>query len=75
MRRYGLDQQQAEVALVAQQGGLCDICGRLRRLIVDHDHRTGAARGMLCSPCNVRLEGTIDHPERWLRKAEAYATR
>lgn len=38
------------------QGERCAICrwatGASRRLSVDHDHRTGRARGLLCRPCN-----------------------
>lgn len=41
------------------QGGLCAICrranGHSRKLSVDHDHKTGKARGLLCRPCNDLL--------------------
>jgi len=46
----GLTVGQYEELLEAQGGG-CAICGnppKTRRLDVDHDHRTGAIRGLLC---------------------------
>lgn len=47
--------------LMIEQGGKCAICGtsdpkgRGNRLVPDHDHKTGAHRGLLCSNCNVAL--------------------
>lgn len=39
-----------------EQGGVCSICQGTNpsgsRLSVDHDHNTGAIRGLLCSSCN-----------------------
>lgn len=48
----------AYARLLAAQGGGCAICGatpKTRRLHVDHDHRTGAVRGLLCHRCNRYL--------------------
>ena len=45
-------------ALLAAQGGGCAICGnppKTRRLHVDHDHKTGEVRGLLCHVHNRRL--------------------
>lgn len=45
-------------ALWKSQGEGCAICGRsqqTRRFPVDHDHETGAVRGILCDQCNLGL--------------------
>src|SRR5512146_2046022 len=52
----------------------CAICLRppkTRRLDRDHDHATGAMRGLLCSRCNQRLERGSD-TEEWLEAALRY---
>jgi len=37
------------------QNGMCAMCGRDGdRLVLDHCHETGLARGFLCSPCNIK---------------------
>ena len=56
-RRYGLSEQQFN-DLLTQQGGGCKICGTVvskKSLHVDHDHHTGAIRGILCVRCNMGL--------------------
>jgi hypothetical protein len=47
--------------LLAAQGGKCAICRarpKSKRLAVDHDHKSGAVRGLLCSRCNHDLMGS-----------------
>lgn len=44
--------------MFARQQGCCAICVQpqgKRRLSVDHDHKTGKIRGLLCHRCNVAL--------------------
>jgi len=44
--------------MVKRQCGVCLICGKpdkRRNLGVDHDHKTGKIRGLLCSGCNGSL--------------------
>lgn len=60
------------------QGGKCYICrratGASRRLSVDHDHKTGKVRGLLCRPCNDVLGHLRDDP--WaVRRALDYLSR
>jgi hypothetical protein len=67
MRKYGLTLGQYEAMLEAQ-GGVCAICGRPPRddisLHVDHDHVSGALRGLLCFLCNNSVGDLAEDPER-----------
>ena len=57
-KTYGLRAGQYE-AMYAAQGGVCALClvatGKTKALAVDHDHKTGYVRGLLCGPCNKIL--------------------
>ena len=65
-RKYGITLDQYNVILAAQ-GGVCKIClgadsrewkdGRkqLAPLCVDHEHKSGKVRGLLCNRCNVAI--------------------
>ena len=71
-RRYGITLAAYDNLLRAQGGG-CAICGRSpdefkRAFAIDHDHKTGVIRGILCPDCNRGLGGFHDSPEL-LRKA------
>lgn len=77
LRKYGLSVD-AYKRLRAAQGGRCAICreavaagGYAKRLCVDHDHDTGAVRGLLCRTCNLGIGFLRDDPGR-LRAAIAY---
>lgn len=56
----------------AAHADLCAICrrketntrnNRVRRLAIDHDHTTGAVRGLLCTGCNTGLGAFGDSVE------------
>jgi hypothetical protein len=55
-RNFGLTEAEYTAQLTSQ-GGMCAICGRRckRKLAVDHDHVTGAVRGLLCMHCNLGM--------------------
>lgn len=41
----------------------CVICGDTGPLVVDHDHKSGEIRGLLCNHCNRGLGHFRDNPE------------
>lgn len=66
-QRYGLTLSEYNTLLEAQ-GDRCAICGKMpeengRRLSVDHNHKTGQIRGLLCQNCNRGLGSFKDNPE------------
>lgn len=68
-RLYGITLADFE-DLLALQKRQCAICfhdlgtGHRRDVHVDHCHRTGRVRGLLCGPCNTSLGGFVDDPAR-----------
>ena len=54
LAKYGLTIGTFE-KMVTQRDSRCDICEQLRELCLDHDHATGAVRGLLCRSCNRAL--------------------
>ena len=53
-RRYGISADDAD-RMLAEQDGLCAICREAPAEHVDHDHKTGRVRGLLCFNCNGAL--------------------
>lgn len=72
-RRYGITAECYADAL-SDQGMACAICRRPagnETLCVDHNHATGALRGLLCSGCNTGL-GLFNEDPAALRAAAEY---
>ena len=60
--RYGIGAADVD-AMIATQGGLCALCRTRPATQVDHDHETGAVRGILCLLCNAGLGAFGDDPK------------
>ena len=68
--------------MLAAQSGCCAICKKPAAqnskgvLFVDHDHATGAVRGLLCNKCNNDLhviEQGVEHIQRLAEYLRTYA--
>lgn len=81
LKRYGLTNEEFE-RMFADQAGGCAICGeplvlntasnkRRSVLHVDHCHKTGLVRGLLCGNCNLGIGMFADDPDK-LRAAILY---
>lgn len=66
--------------MLVAQNGKCAICdrqethmrnGKVKALAVDHDHRTGKIRALLCSDCNTGL-GKFQENQEFLLSAVEY---
>lgn len=75
LKKYGLDEK-VYAALLEKQSGGCAICGKKdrKRLAVDHCHKRGAVRGLLCFQCNTGLGKFQDSEQLLLKAAEYLAT-
>jgi hypothetical protein len=72
---FGMTVEEFEMLLAEQNGG-CAICGGppvagKKNLSVDHDHETGANRGLLCGLCNFAL-CRVEQDAGWGEKALRY---
>ncbi len=76
-RGYNLTPEQYDLML-KKQNGVCAICESFRPLShkettfhVDHNHKTGKIRGLLCARCNTGLGGFQDNMQ-YLKNAIKY---
>ena len=76
--KYGITEDHY-FAMIDEQWGCCAICGAEDETIgehlhVDHDHSTGAVRGLLCGACNKGL-GLLRDNVKILKSAIRYLER
>ena len=78
---YGITLKEYE-NLLKKQDELCAICkeeertidgrtGLIKRLAVDHNHKSGKVRGLLCNRCN-RVIGYLGESNDLIEKIEKY---
>jgi len=76
---YGISLEFYEIML-RDQNGICAICGaktaypyfmKQKNFFVDHDHKTGKVRGLLCYNCN-KLLGMVKDDTELLEKHIKY---
>ena len=72
-RKYGMGAVEVQ-ALIDAQGGICPVCLKRPATQVDHDHKTGRVRGVLCLYCNAAMGAFHDDPDL-IAKAIAYLER
>ena len=74
LRQYGISEEQ-HLHIIEQAGGACEIClvrpPNPLRLSIDHDHKTGSVRGVLCCNCNAGI-GMFKEAEDRLMSAIEY---
>ena len=76
-RYYGINLKKLK-ELITSQGGICQLCDRVfdgstknLKPHVDHDHKNGRVRGILCHRCNSGL-GCFDDSLERLQRAIDY---
>ena len=62
---YGITEDVLE-SMRKEQKNKCAICGKMinestKNFAIDHDHKTGKVRGLLCMNCNIGLGAFVDN--------------
>jgi hypothetical protein len=77
LKKYGLTVVEYD-EMLRKQNGVCAICGGTnsdgKGLFIDHDHKTGRIRGLLCNDCNLGI-GRLKDSVGILTKAIGYLTK
>ncbi len=77
LKKYDISDEQYK-QLSVKQNNRCAICSglelNLRYLCIDHNHRTGKVRGLLCHKCNTIL-GFVNEDVKILQNAIKYLKR
>lgn len=78
LKVYGITAEEYDL-IYEEQGGRCAICRRAtgagkKKLSVDHDHKTGVVRGLLCLPCNRNVLGHARDEIEFFQRAIQYIT-
>lgn len=78
--KYGITKEEYDV-LLSNQNNKCKVCeqeeltkgrgGKVRKMAVDHCHKTNKIRGLLCAKCNQAL-GLLDDNVESLKRAIKY---
>ena len=68
-RNYGITEADRD-ELIASQKGVCCICLAAPAVQVDHCHKTGRVRGVMCFNCNSGLGLLRDDPDAMYRAAD-----
>lgn len=68
-QRYGIGKKQWDL-LLKNQNGKCALCEKIPE-VVDHCHKRGVVRGLLCNSCNIGLK-ILDSCPEFLQRAIKY---
>jgi hypothetical protein len=69
-RKYKITEEQYK-QMQERQHGLCAICQRDKKLVIDHCHSTKKVRGLLCSSCNRGI-GSFEDNLAFMQSAIKY---
>jgi hypothetical protein len=78
VKKYGITVEQFR-EMARRQGGVCALCSlppKVKPLEIDHDHRTGRVRGLLCWWDNkYTVGGRLNSPVLHLKAANYLASK